>query len=260
MTHFGSSVSIYGDLPEPLTMSDFSNRDSILSKAEQVYKTSPNLVARLDSTEGPIVIKWFGWRHSVHYYLSPTFPSRAYASWSVAHALKRAGARTPEPLYVYTRRHMGFIKENFSVTEAIYPHTRLRPLLLSNASETLFSTAIEDLARSLAKMHRRGILHRDLTTANFLVNDAGKVFIIDLNRARQLSELSTHHRLTDLAKLTFKTAETNLTEELTRLFFDTYTAESKTLPNLIRPYRNYRERLLRRRRLKKKLRQLSHSK
>lgn len=241
-------------------MSDLSTRDSILSKAEQVYKTAPNLVARLDSNEGPIVIKWFGWRHPIHYLFSPTFASRADASWTMAHALMGARARTPEPLYVFSRRQGGFIRENFFITRAVYPHTRLRPLLLSDAPEALFNTAIKDLARSIARMHEKAILHRDLTTANFLVNEAGEVFIVDLNRGRQMKKLTLYQRLTDLAKLTFRAADTGVTDRLSHIFFQVYEDEYKTGLDLVSLYRDYRRKFLGRRRLKRRLRRLTGGK
>lgn len=257
MLHFTRPVETEGQLPEPFTPRDFLNKDSITSRAEKIYKTHPNLVARIPSEEGPLVVKWFGWRHPVHFVLSPTFTSRAFASYHMANALKGTSARTPEPLYVYTHRHGGFIKENFFITRAIHPHTPLRPLLISGAPEDLLKAAIQDLARSIARMHTRRILHRDLTTANFLVNETGEVFIIDLNRARQVTSLSTHQRLKDLARLTFKSNDGALENLLSTLFFNSYQKESGVRLNLLEPYHQYRKKLLWKRELKKRLRRLT---
>lgn len=253
---FSTMVSTNGHLPEPFTLDDFSSRETVALRAEHVYKTRPNLVARLPSDQGPIVVKWFGWRHPVHSALSPTFLSRAHASWATAQAVKKAQARTPEPLWVLTRRSRGFIKDNFFITRAIHPHTRLRPLLTSDTSDTFLRTAIKDLAGSIARMHNRGIVHRDLTTANFLVDEKGRVFIVDLNRAKQLKMLSPHHRLIDLARLNFKTNTVALTEDLAHLFFDVYRQESGLKTALLEPYREYRKRLLMRKRMKKRVRRL----
>lgn len=254
MFNFSTSVTTKGQLPKPLGIDDLLDRDTIVSRAEQIYDTNPNLLARLHSDQGPIVVKWFGWRHPVHYVLSPTFPSRSHASWTMAQSLKHAGARTPEPLFVYTRRQRGFIQENFFITQAIHPHTSLRLLLISGAPVALLKTSIEDLAHSIARMHNRGIFHHDLTTGNFLVNKTGEVFIVDLNRARQLKTLSTRQRLKDLAKLNFKTRDTQLQRQLTHLFFDVYTENSRMRMKFLNGYFDYRKNLLKRKRIKKKLR------
>jgi len=256
MLQFSTSVSTRGKIPEPFAIDDFFSRDSIISRADRIYDTNPNLVARLHSDHGFVVIKWFGWRHLIHYPLSPTFPSRAHASWTIANALKETQARTPEPLYVYTHRYRGFIRENYFITEAIHPHTCLRPLLISDVSEAFLRTSIEDLAHSIARMHKHGIIHRDLTTANFLVNEDGAVFIVDLNRAQQLKKLIEHHRLIDLARLSFKTRNTELEDRLSHQFFYTYEEESGLGTNLLNRYRKYRKRLLKRRQLKKKVQRL----
>jgi len=257
MLPFSSSVLEEGQLPPPFTIDDFSNKEKLASRADKIYDTLPNLVVQLSSDKGPIVVKWFGWRHPMHYPLSPTFPSRAFASWIVAHTLQHAKTRTPKPLYVYTRRYRGLIKENFFITEAIHPHTRLRKVLISETPETFLNASIKDLALSIARMHKQGIFHRDLTTGNFLVNEMGEVFIVDLNRTQLLRKLSTHQRLIDLAKLFFNTEKPELTNRLTHLFFTTYEEESKLGLNLFEQYSEYRNRLLRRRRIKKGLRRFT---
>ncbi|MFQ6673213.1 MAG: lipopolysaccharide kinase InaA family protein [Fidelibacterota bacterium] len=255
-----TSVRTEGQLPPPLTLDDLLRRDEVASLAEEIYDTNPNLVARLQAGRGPVVVKWFGWRHRIHYALSPTFESRAQASWTTARTLKLLGIRTPEPLYVYTRREKGTIQKNFFITDAIHPHTRLRSYLMSDAPASALNQTVEDLARSIARMHGGGVFHRDLTMGNFLVSDTGNAFIVDLNRARQLKKLSAHHRLTDLAKLNFKTRDSDTEDGLTRLFFRVYLDESRMTVSLLEGYRDYRGSLLGQRRLKKRLRRLFRGK
>ncbi|MFQ6674845.1 MAG: lipopolysaccharide kinase InaA family protein [Fidelibacterota bacterium] len=232
------------------------DRETLASRADEIYDTRPNLVARLQAADFPVVIKWFGWRHPIHQGLSPTFASRAYMSWAVAHALQDLGARTPEPLYVFTRRRRGVIHENFFITRAVHPHTRLRTLLVSGAHEEFMANAVTDLAKSVVRIHRGGIFHRDLTAGNFLVAETGLTFIVDLNRARRYKKLSTHQILTDLAKVNFKAGDRELEEQLTRQFFQVYQQETGMSRSLLDGYRDYRRSFLRQRRLGKKLRKL----
>ena len=199
------------------------------------------------------MIKWFGWRHPLHLYLSPTVQGRAAASWEVARALTRAGARTPRPLYVYTRRRRGFIIENYFITECVHPHQTLRALFISDAPTRLMTNAVVDLAQSIARMHQTGIQHRDLTTGNFLVDDSGKVFIVDLNRARLRPRITRQQRLSDLARLNFTARDPELEARLSHEFFQVYQSMADSAVNWEREYRDYRRRLLIRRDRKKRL-------
>ncbi|MFQ6615147.1 MAG: lipopolysaccharide kinase InaA family protein [Fidelibacterota bacterium] len=254
MVNFFTSVQEKGNFPPGLDAGAVKNRETLAGKADEIYDAHPNLVVRLPADDHPVVVKWFGWRHPLHRLLSPTFPSRAYMSWSVGHALQELGALTPDPLYVYTRRERGIIHDNFLITKAIHPHTRLRSLIVSDAPEELMETAMANLARSIARMHGGGIFHRDLTSGNFLVDDNGQTYIVDLNRARRFKKLSTYQILTDLARINFKARDRGAEERLTRRFFQVYREESKMTRSLLGGYRDYRKSLIRQRRLGKTLR------
>ncbi len=226
----------------------------------KVYKQRPNIVALMGAESDAVVVKWFGWRNPVHYYLSPTFPGRALTSWTVAHALKQVAARTPEPLFVYSRRSRGLIQENFFITEGIYPHKTLRSFLKSDAPDQDKMAAVKDLAGSIVRMHNGGSFHRDLTTANFLVNEKLEVYIIDLNRASLLARLSLRQRLVDLARLNFADAPPEAETRLRQVFFNEYGRAAPHACDWEQGYLKYRARLQARRRLKSRLRRLGHPK
>ena len=217
-------------------------------------------MAQLGTGKDTVVIKWFGWRSPIHYYLSPTFPGRAMTSWTIAQALLQVSARTPRPLFVYTRRHRGFIRENFFITANIVPHKTLRSFLTSDAADTLKEAAVTDLALSIARMHGGGIFHRDLTTANFLVTANSEVYIVDLNRAHQLGRLSHRQRLFDLARLNFEATGPDREARLRRQFFQVYGRETAVTGDWETGYRRYRERLIGRRKWKARLRRLTGGK
>lgn len=262
MLDLSSSVKISGLLPDSLNLDDILNRNKLADIAQTIYDTNPNLVAQLKTDASPVVVKWFGWRHPIHRLLSPTFPSRAQVSWTTAQALSNAGALTPKPIFVYTKRHKGIIHENIFITEGIHPHKTLRMLLKSDKKFAFFSkgsfgqTAITNLAISIARMHNAGIFHRDLTTGNFLVNNSGEVFIVDLNRAKIFHKLSPHHRLSDLAKINIKTNDESVKRLLEEHFFNIYKKETGIEFDWIAGYKEYQNVLLAGRRRKKQLRSL----
>ncbi len=252
---FSTTIFSEGELPTPLRLGDLLDRKRLAKLARQVYKQRTNLVCRVDTDRGPAVVKWFGWRHPGHYLLSPTFPGRAVTSWRIAWALRALGARTPEPLFVYSRRLRGLIQENIFICRAIHPHQTLRSFLESNAPLDQKLAAVTDLAGSIARLHSGSVLHRDLTTANFLVTSNAEVYLVDLNRAQQVDRMSRRQRLQDLARLNFHTGD-DLESRLVEAFFGEYSSTDTAATDWVADYRRARGRLLNRKARKRRLRQL----
>lgn len=213
-------------------------------------------MARLEAVGGSVVIKWFGWRHLIHAFFSPFRKSRAWRTWKTAQELGRVGASTPAPLFVYTRRFMGFVQDNFFISSAIHPHQRLRTLLRSEAAIEHIEKAVSNLAVSIARMHDDGIMHRDLTSGNFLVDEEGQVYLTDLNRARHVDHLTVHQRWRDLARISFTMSDDVKTVQLAKTFFQVYGVETSEAANWEKGYWEYRRRRLKRRRLKLRFKRL----
>lgn len=232
------------------------SREEAAQAALEIYDQNPNLVARLDTNQGAVVIKWFGWRHRMHAFLSPFRKSRAWRTWNTAHALGQVGASTPTPLCAYTRRCLGFVQENYFIATAIHPHQRLRVLLKSDASIELIEQAITNLAVSIGRMHQGGIVHRDLTSGNFLVDENGQIYLTDLNRARNLGQLTTHQQLRDLARISFATQDDTRTTQLVKTFFQVYGTVTSQEVDWEKGYWDYRQRRLKNRRRKIQLKRL----
>ena len=243
-----------GNLPTPLKMEDILDRQRLKDVADVIYKHNINVVALVETTGKPVVVKSFGWRQRYGFWISPMRPARAITSWTIAQTLIRLKARTPEPLYVFTRRRWGFIHENIYICEAIKPHKTLRAFLKSDVSGKEKGQAIADVARSLANMHRGGVLHRDLTTANFLVAEDRRVYLVDLNRSKMHPELTRKQRLRDLARMQFATGDKEINLALRRIFFREYAGEYEDAEDWNRAYTRARRWRLMRKRLREKLR------
>ncbi len=227
-----------------------------MAAATRIFEQQTNLVVLVETDHGPVVVKWFSWRHRLHYWLSPTFPGRAVTSWRIARRLVECGARTPEPLFLHSRRKRGFIRENLVITRAIQPHQTLRSLLKSESPISEKERAVGDLARSLARMHGAGIEHNDLTTGNFLVSDSGEVYIVDLNRAKRRTGLSTSQRAIDLARISFSAANQVEEQQLATSFFQQYGQTAGVDLDWCAIYWKYRARLVSKRRRKARIKEL----
>jgi len=216
---------------------------------------SPNTVALCDSDEKSFVVKLFGWRSKFHFYFLPFIQSRAQVSYTTAHNLVNAGSRTPQPIFVMTKRWIGWIQLNVYISEAVDPHTTLRNALKSGIEEERIPAILHDLGENLARMHNAGIFHRDLTSGNFLVDDQNRTYIIDLNRSVQ-RQPTTKRRLKDLAKIYF--GEFNLPEtgQYIDIFFNSYSDTSGVDIFWQDRYKEYREKLIRYRSRRKKIKSI----
>ncbi len=255
-----SLVITAGSLPEPFKVSDLVSRDFIVIEATKIYKQKINLVARLDSETGPLIIKLFGWRNPLHFLLSPTMPSRAEISWRIANCLIDAGVRTPEPLFVYTLRKYGFTYDNFYISRSVEQHQSLRQYLKSEPDLTHAETVVIDLANNLSNLHEAGILHRDLTPGNVLIDNQDKTYLVDLNRTKVCSRLTYSQRLRDLAKLNFKYSQPHLEQPLVEAFFHVYGHEANSGTDWMAGYQKKRQHLLNHRRRKAALKRLRFNK
>jgi len=138
--------------------------------------------------------------------------SKAWRSWRASLALQRAGIATPEPLmwiesrsaegpsFFVSRRLAGFLEARYyfralevGSEEEEYPQVEAR-------------LVVDQIGRSIRRLHDAGIWHRDLSIGNVLLVAAEEgapleVVLIDLNRARIKRRLTTLQRTRDLCRL-----------------------------------------------------------
>ncbi len=250
-----NSRQYFGVLPDTVTIANLLSITKDSPEILEIYDKKPNLVVRVTMGDQSFVYKRFGWRSFLHFFLSPTFKSRAQASWDTAQALLQNRVSTPKPLFVYTRRFVGFILENIYLTQAIHPHVQFRHLNTEEHSSKFIQNVVYSLADSIAKMHNANILHNDLTIGNFIVDQSGNVFIVDLNRAKVKHAVTLKERLSDLARINLKHLS-KTDDSLLHIFFDRYAEICDEEIDWISAYWSFRERRLKRQRLKKRFKNL----
>ena len=97
------------------------------------------------------------------------------------------------------------VAESYFVSEYLEGAVEIRGLLRTPASDDLVDL-LKDLAKFLLFCHNQGILHRDLSDGNILVQETAgrgrKLFLIDTNRiAFRHRELSTMARVKNLIRI-----------------------------------------------------------
>jgi hypothetical protein len=146
-------------------------------------------------------------------------PSKAAKAWRGAQALVAAGFRTAPPIAYLERRRRGFVSESFFVAGRLAGPVEIRGLLRDLPREKL-EPLLAALAGELARAHGRGLLHRDLSDGNVLVDSDGsafRFFFLDTNRVRVRRRLGAASRAKNLVRL-------GVPPDLRPFFLDRYAA------------------------------------
>ncbi len=122
---------------------------------------------------------------------------------STADAAIRKGIPVPLPLAVVRRGRWGLYRV-FGVTRRIPCTRNFQEIVGSSLPATRLNDFIDSIARTIHRMHDRGMTHADLNLGNLLVSTAGKdppVYVIDLVGARLGSALTAVQQLKGLRRL-----------------------------------------------------------
>ncbi|MGK2915526.1 MAG: lipopolysaccharide kinase InaA family protein [Porticoccaceae bacterium] len=201
-----------------------ANRESIpASRAATVYR------AQLDAggTLLPVFVKEFRYRSAFDRIKHLFRKSRSLRAFEADQLLNREGFATPTTLLTGWRQR-GFIRDRFFTITAelsgydnLYRHLEQLTTTAPRAKRTL----IESLARTIATLHNRGIVHGDLRLGNIMAccdNDWRFAFL-DNERTRQFSSLPEPLRIKNLVQLNMLTGPT-LTRGDRLRFFHAYCA------------------------------------
>ena len=119
--------------------------------------------------------------------------SRALKQWKIANALITRGLPTPLPLAVLEHYRFILLKESIFLSEEIIRGISLKIMILKDLLPKIPGQRrdlITSLARTLAKLHKRGFTHRDCKISNILLrhrpgqHPCYQVYVVDLDGVR----------------------------------------------------------------------------
>jgi len=163
--------------------------------------------------------------------------SKGKRHWNNACEMLRRGVNTPEPLAFFEREQRSGVQENYYISSFVADSFSCRDVFAAfKQGEASFRGRsrqewLEALAGFVANMHRRRVVHRDLSAGNILVTDrdgALVFYLIDIGRARVRAPGARKSRecMSDLKRICFK-----MTPEDRELFMRAYgNAEQSSLP------------------------------
>jgi len=116
-----------------------------------------------------------------------TWPPRPFRELAITEEVRRRGVPTIEMLGAWVERVWGPLYRGWLATRQIQGAQDLWAALQDGLLQADGKSLLEVLARSLRRMHRRGIYHGDLNLKNILIRrEMGAIqsYIIDFDRAK----------------------------------------------------------------------------
>lgn len=98
---------------------------------------------------------------------------------------------------------------------------------LENLSLKEQKNIMKDLGNQVAKLHNEDIIHGDLTTSNFIINEKGKIYIIDFGLSFISSKIEDKANDIYLLKQALKTKHSKNFEFLFKEFLKEYSKNTK---------------------------------
>jgi tRNA A-37 threonylcarbamoyl transferase component Bud32 len=218
---------------------------SVQRSGSEVLKASRWRVAVIFSVDGKRKIflkrdRTKNWIDSLKYLI---LPSKGRKEWFIAYESQRRRLDVPNPLGWMERGQAGVVKESYYLSEAIGSGASL---IDSVHLGTRFP--LEELAKSVRRIHQAGLFHKDLHAGNFLW-DGQSLFLTDLHRAEIMKTISLKRRLWNLSHL-FHSLRDTWGEKDQERFIDLYFEGESVSPHqknvFLRQIRSGMERLQKR--------------
>ena len=106
--------------------------------------------------------------------------TRVYKEYLLLTELDRRGLNVPKPLAANIAKH-GLYYRGDLISQAIPNAESLLEIL---KTRTLTGDEITTVGKTIAVFHQNGVFHADLNINNILLDNSGKVYIIDFDRGR----------------------------------------------------------------------------
>lgn len=119
---------------------------------------------------------------------------RPFRELSIVEEAVQAGLNAPQVLGVVLEKEVFFLHRGAILLRQIPGSLDLQAYFQADPKQRMSygrrSQVIRNVAREIRKMHEAGFYHRDLNLKNILVQEGGRVFVIDFDGSRRYNPLS----------------------------------------------------------------------
>lgn len=184
-------------LPSDLADALWQNPEQLLTQAEPLRQVGIRNTVRLQWGDQSFVLKHYVEPTIRHAAKQNVSRSRAFATWEVGHKLHDAGIATPRPAACIENRWGPFRGDSF----LLYPYVEgqtLRKLFREDQPELprVVKTLSQQWTAFWQRLTHLGVSLADTNLQNFIVSPAGRLWVIDLDKARfhRLNYFALRHR------------------------------------------------------------------
>jgi Lipopolysaccharide kinase (Kdo/WaaP) family/Glycosyl transferase family 2 len=185
---FDRSLEWDADLPSDLVERIWSRPHVLLAEGEKLQDKLRCTVARIEHSGGIFTWKHHNWgtlRRTVKKSLAE---SPARKSWQDSGYLRAAGIPTPRIRAVYEYHFGPFQHCSYLLSDYIVGTSLYRLMRFEKPSADLVAHLAQQVGDIWQQLDELGVWHNDFKTENFLVDRAGKVWLIDFERMRRFAE------------------------------------------------------------------------
>jgi len=155
--------------------------EEIVTAGELLKDGNSTTVVRAEVAGKQVVIKRYNIKNKVHFLRRCLRPTRAAVSWRNANLLAFMGIATAKPLGFIENRVAGLRQNAYFICE----YTAGEELLSAYQQRDADEAELEQLRRLFSYLEQAKVSHGDLKASNFLINDKGKIYLIDLDAMKQ---------------------------------------------------------------------------
>jgi hypothetical protein len=181
-------ASVPADLIEQL----WSDPQALLAAGRVLQEKPRCLVVRINHAGGPLLLKEHNWGGPLRTLKKSFRRSPAKQCWLDGLFLHAAGVPTACPRAYLEFRVGSLAPRSYLLTDFIGGETLYRCLRYQQPSEKVALPLARQVAGIWQQLDEMNVSHNDLKTENFLVDPAGKVWLIDLEKMRR------HRRASDV--------------------------------------------------------------
>ena len=184
-------------LPDDLAKLLWEHPQALVDRGEPLRSKGARRTVRVEWNSQPYVLKHYvepSWRHAFKRGLQS---SRAWSTWKATHRLADAGIATPRPVACIGNQFGALGRDSFLMYPYVQGHT-LRSYFSREVEQPIL--AVDRLWQQLQELWQRLVELQfslaDTNLGNFIVCPAGRLWVIDLDKARfhRLAFVAARHQ------------------------------------------------------------------
>ena len=168
-----------------------------------------------DNTIQNVVIKQYSTKSGLRIFKNIFRRSAGKRAWVAGNGLRVYGFNTPEPMALMEQKMFGINTDSYIIMEEIQDSMEMDRYILKNFHDQTSikyfkkkKTFINNLAKTIGKMHNHNIFHHDLKTCNIMVKEKEESFnfiFLDFDRVSFEKNITIRNRLNNLKEINYST-------------------------------------------------------